>query len=145
MEIMRAVFLVLVFVQVDITHQQNILPEHRRRHCQALQTSDIMEQAMPELRRIIEAESAKVRRKYEAILATLKGGILLTCEAGWVYYDDNCYLFLRGAKGGWQNVREKCQSRGAYLAEIRSAEENSFVKSEARKVRDTGVLAAIEY
>ncbi|XP_021347184.1 low affinity immunoglobulin epsilon Fc receptor-like isoform X2 [Mizuhopecten yessoensis] len=56
------VLMLIVLLQVDASYQQNILPEHKRRHCNALQTSDIMEHALPEIRRILQTEAEKNRR-----------------------------------------------------------------------------------
>ncbi|XP_033758889.1 perlucin-like protein [Pecten maximus] len=124
----------LVFVLIDISYQQSILPEHRKNHCQAVRTTDIMNYVMPGLQYLIREDYEKLSRRYDEILAILKGGILLTCPEGWVYHDDNCYLFRR-TKSTWQEAREFCQLKGAYLAEIRGNRENEFVKSEMRKIR----------
>ncbi|XP_060073521.1 lectin-like [Ylistrum balloti] len=113
---MESSLIVFVFMLIGISYQQNILPEHKRRHCSVLQTSDIMEHAMPEIRRILKQEYESLRRILEGDFENLK----------------NQYEQLLTALKG--RVREECDSKEAYLAEIRSEEENNFVKSELRKI-----------
>ncbi|XP_021363321.1 perlucin-like protein [Mizuhopecten yessoensis] len=126
-------FIWYVWLQIYGSYQQNILPEHKRRHCNALQTLDIMEHAMPEIRSILQEESNKARRQYEEIVSFLRGSILLTCEAGWVYHDGNCYL-ISHKRSNWHSAMVVCQSMNAYLAEIRNDKENRFLKTELQKV-----------
>ncbi|XP_069118771.1 C-type lectin domain family 4 member K-like [Argopecten irradians] len=57
------------------------------------------------------------------------GGFVLTCRYGWVYHDDNFYLFTQHGST-WQN--EDCNARGGGR-NSRSREENEFVKEELRK------------
>ncbi|XP_033759265.1 C-type lectin domain family 17, member A-like [Pecten maximus] len=117
----------------DISHQQHILPEHRRSHCSALRSADIMEYAMPVIQRIQE-NYEKLRREHEDLLAKLNGLIPLTCPEGWVLYDQSCYLFSLWRFASWLAARDYCQSKDAYLAEIRSDPENEFVKTQLRKM-----------
>ncbi|XP_060078036.1 perlucin-like [Ylistrum balloti] len=174
----RALF-IFIFIQIDVTYNQNILPEHQRRHCNALKTMDIMEYAMPEIRRILRQDAANLERKlkedfgnlertlkedfgnlertlkedfgnlertlkedfgnlrdqYEQRSFPLKGSFVLTCPAGWVYYNYSCYLFS-STRTTWRDGRGDCQSKEAYLAEILSEEENNFVQSELRRIKE---------
>ncbi|XP_060072877.1 perlucin-like protein [Ylistrum balloti] len=127
-------FLIFIFfTQINVIYQQNILPEHKRRHCKALQTLDIMEYALPMIRRILKEDSEKIRQEYEQVFTSLKGGFLFTCPEGWLYHDDNCYLFTT-TKTTWQAARENCLSLNADLAEIINERDSYFVKSELQRI-----------
>ncbi|XP_060082825.1 collectin-12-like [Ylistrum balloti] len=67
---MKYVCLVLVLLQVNASYQQKILPEHRRRHCNALQIADIMEHALPEIRSILHSELGYIRRQIDEVKAS---------------------------------------------------------------------------
>ncbi|XP_021342186.1 perlucin-like protein isoform X2 [Mizuhopecten yessoensis] len=157
------VFMLLVLVQVNVSYQQHILTEHKRRHCKALQTSDIMEHALPEIRRILQAEAENTRRLLQTetentrrllqaepentrrqhgefvFASALRGSILVRCGTGWVYYDNNCYWFSQTSKT-WEEAIEICENKNSYLADIRSDEENRFVKMKLISINEVMVL-----
>ena len=48
------------------------------------------------------------------------------CPDGWTRFDDYCYLVSSSIKT-WDQAQEYCESLGAGLVKINSAEENEFV------------------
>ncbi|XP_062604170.1 neurocan core protein-like [Saccostrea cucullata] len=48
------------------------------------------------------------------------------CNSGWLYHSDHCYL-LNHTQKSWHDAKLQCESNGAFLADINSAEENSWI------------------
>ncbi|XP_069115674.1 perlucin-like protein isoform X2 [Argopecten irradians] len=101
---------------------------------------------MPGIRQLLKEDLAELRRRrQQEMLDAIRGGFVLTCPYGWVYHDDNCYLFTQH-RSTWQNMREHCNARGGgYLAEIGSREENEFVKEELRKRHQEHTRGSVSY
>ena len=49
------------------------------------------------------------------------------CEAGWVRHGESCYYIDDTPTQAWSAARQACQSRGADLPIIQSADENEFI------------------
>ncbi|XP_062572798.1 perlucin-like protein [Saccostrea cucullata] len=49
-----------------------------------------------------------------------------SCNHGWLYYSDNCYLVSQ-EQMSWHEAKLQCESNGAFLADINSAEENTWI------------------
>ncbi|XP_033726202.1 low affinity immunoglobulin epsilon Fc receptor-like isoform X2 [Pecten maximus] len=70
---MATIYIVLLVLLVNTSYQQNIIPDHKRRQCNALQSSEVMEKALPEIRRYFQSELQSSRRKREEIKSFLSG------------------------------------------------------------------------
>ena len=51
-----------------------------------------------------------------------------TCEDSWLYHNGSCYWFSSTRKD-FQPAMDSCAEKGAYLTDILSQEENTFIKS----------------
>ncbi|XP_069140715.1 perlucin-like [Argopecten irradians] len=130
---MLNVLVALIFLQVDFSLQQNILPEHMTRHCRAINSAEIMEDILPAVRTLIKDNMEDLWRRYEEKLATMKGDTLRTCPQGWVYYKNYCYLF-RDTTNTWDVSKAECESKNAYLVEIKNEPENEFIVRTIRNI-----------
>ncbi|XP_052695614.1 versican core protein-like [Crassostrea angulata] len=50
----------------------------------------------------------------------------IACEEGWVQYENHIYRIFTEKKN-WDGAKEHCESRDAYLVEIESSEENTWI------------------
>ncbi|XP_062604171.1 perlucin-like protein [Saccostrea cucullata] len=48
------------------------------------------------------------------------------CDHGWLYHAHHCY-FLSHRQTSWHDAKLQCESNGAFLADINSAEENTWI------------------
>ncbi|XP_061168938.1 perlucin-like protein [Saccostrea echinata] len=62
------------------------------------------------------------------------------CDPGWLYHSEHCYL-LTHRKTSWHDAQLQCESNGAFLAEIKSAKENSWI---TEKLMDTNMFVLQE-
>ncbi|OWF47823.1 perlucin-like protein [Mizuhopecten yessoensis] len=84
------------------------------------------------------------QRKYDDLITSLKGAVILTCGPGWVYFEDHCYWFSRDATS-WPDARAHCQTLHGDLVAITGFQENRFVKFEMRKIRNKEHPSEIKY
>ncbi|XP_069140714.1 perlucin-like protein isoform X2 [Argopecten irradians] len=138
---MLNILVVLVFLRVDLSLQQNILPEHMTSHCGAINSAEIMEDILPAVRTLIKDNMEDLWRRYEEKLATMKGDTFWTCPQGWVHYNKYCYLF-RHTTGSWFTAKAYCESEYASLAEIKNVQENDFIVRTIRNIDLPGVSLA---
>lgn len=50
-----------------------------------------------------------------------------TCPKNWHLFQDSCYFFTRSRKDTFQDAKQFCQDKGAYLVEIESKDEDDFI------------------
>ncbi|XP_048744943.1 perlucin-like [Ostrea edulis] len=59
------------------------------------------------------------------------------CPRNWHRHADSCYLFVTRMRLQWNEAWNFCKNYGGMLAEIDSASENTFLKSQAKKIGDS--------
>ena len=58
--------------------------------------------------------------------------------------DDSCYMLFTRCET-WRNAQEKCQTHGARLVKIESADENEFIKTTFLKTSASSPSSSIAY
>ncbi|XP_062618051.1 galactose-specific lectin nattectin-like [Saccostrea cucullata] len=53
------------------------------------------------------------------------------CPAPWIHFHTSCYVFATGYPVDWTEAGSFCNRMGAKLAEIETAEEDSFLRLHA--------------
>ena len=69
-------------------------------------------------------------------------GIQENCPAGWVEFQNNCYLLTDTNLDelSWHDANAKCLSDGAQLASINSEEEKQFIEDTVSLLREDSLL-----
>ncbi|XP_069103200.1 C-type lectin lectoxin-Phi1-like [Argopecten irradians] len=140
---------VLIFILFDSSFEQHIFPEKKHEQLTAILINKVLEEALPLIRRYLENEAQSSRRQFDEIketFSTVKAELEITkrqikelralledlCGPCWAYHHGYCYRIIQ-TRATYEDARDWCQSRNAFVADVTSEKEYRFIKAELKK------------